>query len=238
MSLCIDREGAIREAWKRIEGEHVSKSLHSKIQACLEFFTVRMKDGESMRAYVNRVEKLGERSMELDASVEDNDCDDNWRAHVVTCDNNDREFVFVASGTTVGGVDAWVLDTGATQHMMACATLLNNVTTVAPVKRMMFGNHDTLDVTGQGDLRLMVDSGPLTIKNVLVVPGLGANLLSVSQLTRKGMRGNIEGTRMALSTVDGVHSGTARQAGGLFVLQALPSVASAQAASSTTTFST
>ncbi|CAI7796374.1 unnamed protein product [Closterium sp. NIES-53] len=114
--------------------------------------------------------------------------DDNQRAHVATCDNNDREFIFVASGTTVGGVDAWVLNVGATQHMTACATLLNNVTTVAPAKRVMFDNCDTLDVTGQGDLRLMVDGGPLTIKNVLVVPGLGANLLSVSQFTRKGMR--------------------------------------------------
>ncbi|CAI5477354.1 unnamed protein product [Closterium sp. Yama58-4] len=164
--------------------------------------------------------------------------DDNRRAHVATCDNNDREFVFVASGTTVGGVDAWILDTGATQHMTACATLLNNVTTEAPVKRVMFGNRDTLDVTGQGDLRLMVDGGPLTIKNVLVVPGLGANLLSVSQLTRKGMRVNIERTMMALSAADGVHIGTARQTGGLFMLDALPSVASAQAATSATSLST
>ncbi|CAI5986216.1 unnamed protein product [Closterium sp. NIES-65] len=340
VSPCIDRDGATREAWKRLEGEHVSKSLHSKLQARLDFFTVRMKDGESMCAYVNRVEELGERLVELDASVEDNDwimtllaglgeawstvitvldgtqdtwkkeqvvarlineearraklhgdaigaahfsrdakakgsghfkrrndgnnrgssngsaaassssrggsananrararegacrfckktghwwrdcpvkpanwrpssSDDNRRAHVATCDNDDREFVFVASGTTVGGVDAWVLDTGATQHMTASATLLNNVTTVAPVKRVMFGNRDTLDVTGQGDLRLMVDGGPLTIKNVLVVPGLGANLLSVSQFTRKGMRVNIEGSTMVLSTADGVHIGTA-----------------------------
>ncbi|CAI5969190.1 unnamed protein product [Closterium sp. NIES-64] len=305
VSPCIDRDGATREAWKRLEGEHVSKSLHSKLQARLDFFTVRMKDGESIRAYVNRVEELGERLVELDASVEDNDwimtllaglgeawstvitmldgtqdtwkkeqvvarlineearraklhgdaigaahfsrdakakgpssSDDNRRAHVATCDNNDREFIFVASGTTVGGVDAWILDTGATQHMTASATLLNNVTTVAPVRRVMFGNRDTLDVTGQGDLRLMVDGGPLTIKNVLVVPGLGANLLSVSQFTRKGMRVNIEGTTMALSTADGVHIGTARQAGGLFMLDALPSVATAQAATSTTTLST
>ncbi|CAI7875198.1 unnamed protein product [Closterium sp. NIES-54] len=60
----------------------------------------------------------------------------------------------------------WVLDTGATQHMTACATLLNNMTMVAPVKRVMFGNRDTLDVTGQDDLRLMVDGGPLTFNNV------------------------------------------------------------------------
>ncbi|CAI5457455.1 unnamed protein product [Closterium sp. Yama58-4] len=134
--------------------------------------------------------------------------------------------------------DAWILNTGATQHMTACATLLNNVTTEAPVKRVMFGNRDTLDVTGQGDLRLMVDGGPLTIKNVLVVPGLGANLLSVSQFTRKGMRVNIEGTTMVLSTADGVHIGTARQTKGLFMLDALPSVATAQAATSTTTLKT
>ncbi|CAI5462115.1 unnamed protein product [Closterium sp. Yama58-4] len=164
--------------------------------------------------------------------------DDNRRAHVATWDNNDKEFVFVASGTTVGGVDVWVLDTGATQHMTACATLLNNVTTEAPVKRVMFGNRDTLDVTGQGDLRLMVDGGPLTIKNVLVVPGLGANLLSISQFTRKGMFVNIKGTMMALSMADGAHIDTARQSGGLFVVGAFPSVATAQAATSTTTLKT
>ncbi|CAI7810670.1 unnamed protein product [Closterium sp. NIES-53] len=44
-----------------------------KLQACLDFFTVRMKDGESMRAYVNRMEELGKCLVELDASVEDND---------------------------------------------------------------------------------------------------------------------------------------------------------------------
>ncbi|CAI7891070.1 unnamed protein product [Closterium sp. NIES-54] len=43
---------------------------------------------------------------------------------------------------------------------------------------------------------------------------------------------------MALRTADGVHIGMAHQVGGLFVLDALPSVASAQAATSTTTLST
>ncbi|CAI7873503.1 unnamed protein product, partial [Closterium sp. NIES-53] len=141
---------------------------------------------------------------------------------MATCDNSNREFVFVASGTTVGGVDVWVLDTGVTQHMTVCATLLNNVTMEAPVKLVMFGNHATLDVTGQGDLRLMVDHNPLTIKNVLVVPGLGANLLSVSQFTRKGMRVKIEGTTKALSKTDGLHIGMTRQAGGFFILDASP----------------
>ncbi|CAI5482633.1 unnamed protein product [Closterium sp. Yama58-4] len=133
--------------------------------------------------------------------------DDNRRAHVATFDNNDREFIFVASGTTVGGVDAWVL---THQHMTTCTTLLNNMTTEDPSKRVMFGNRDTLDVIGQGELQLMVDGGPLTIKNVFVVLGMA----------------------------DGVHIGTARRAGGLFVLDALPSVATAQAATSTITLST
>ncbi|CAI5463773.1 unnamed protein product [Closterium sp. Yama58-4] len=73
VSPCIDRGSATREAWKRLENEHVFKSLYSKLPARLDFFTLRMKDDESMRAYVNRVEELGECMVELDVSVEDND---------------------------------------------------------------------------------------------------------------------------------------------------------------------
>ncbi|CAI7820490.1 unnamed protein product, partial [Closterium sp. NIES-54] len=150
------------------------------------------------------------------------------RANVVTSGEDTKELVFIAGGA-LGGL-AWLLDTGATQHMTPHAELLEDVSADAPSKRMVFGNQDSLEVNGRGTLRLAVDDSPMTINNVLVVPGLGANLLSVSQLTTKGMRVNIEGAVMTLSTSSGRFIGKAHQDGGLFKLVATPNLASAHAA--------
>ncbi|CAI5984135.1 unnamed protein product [Closterium sp. NIES-64] len=321
VSSCIDLEGATREAWRRLENIHVTKSLHGKLQARRNFFTVRIKEGERMRAYVNRVEELGERMVELEADVDEKDwimtllggLGEEWstvittldgtqatwtkegvttrlineemrwinlkgdstssahftrgakkgvvytkprndrghasgsvsssrgghannnnnreerRANVVTSGEDTKELVFIAGEGALGGL-AWLLDTGATQHMTPHAELLEDVLADAPIKRVVFGNQDSLEVEGRGTLRIAVDGGPMTINNVLVVPGLGANLLSVSQLTTKGMRVNIEGAVMTLSTSSGRFIGKAHQDGGLFKLVATPNLASAHAA--------
>ncbi|CAI5996503.1 unnamed protein product [Closterium sp. NIES-65] len=356
VSSCIDLEGATREALRRLENIHVTKSLHGKLQARRNFFTVRIKEGERMRAYVNRVEELGERMVELEADVDEKDwimtllggLGEEWstvittldgtqatwtkegvttrlineemrwinlkgdstssahftrgakkgvvytkprndrghasgsvsssrgghannnnnrgharegacwyckkpghwwrecrskprdwtptsliqeerRANVVTSGEDTKELVFIAGEGALGGL-AWLLDTGATQHMTPRAELLEDVSADAHIKRVVFGNQDSLEVEGRGTLRIAVDGGPMTINNVLVVPGLGANLLSVSQLTTKGMRVNIEGAVMTLSTSSGRFIGKAHQDGGIFKLVATPNLASAHAA--------
>ncbi|CAI5482605.1 unnamed protein product [Closterium sp. Yama58-4] len=267
VSSCIDLEGATREAWRHLENIHVSKSLHGKLQARRNFFTVRIKEGEHMRAYINRVEELGERMVELEANVDEKDwimtllgglgeewstviatlegtqatwtkeevttrlineemrrnilqgdttssahftrgakkgvvnfkprndrghtsggagtsnaprgghatnnrgharegacrycmkvghwwreCRSkpkNWtpsnptqeerHANVVTSGEDTKEFVFIAGEGALGG-PAWLLDTGATQHMTPNADLLEDVSVDAPIKRVVFGN--------------------------------------------------------------------------------------------------
>ena len=47
----------------------------------------------------------------------------------------------------------------------------------------MVGNSDTLDITHVGSALLNVGSGHLKLNNVLVVPNIKKNLISVSQLT-------------------------------------------------------
>lgn len=41
---------------------------------------------------------------------------------------------------------------------------------------------------GMGDVRIMTKEGNKTIKNVLFVPGIDRNVLSVPQMTRRGYR--------------------------------------------------
>ncbi|CAI5979541.1 unnamed protein product [Closterium sp. NIES-65] len=292
VSSCIDLEGATREAWRRLENIHVTKSLYGKLQARRNFFTMRIKEGERMRAYVNRVEELGKRMVELEADVDGKDwimtllggLREEWstvittldgmqatwtkegvttrlidvemrwinlkgdstssahftrgvkkgvvytkarndrghvsgsagssrgghannnnnrghaheracryckkvghwwhecrskprdwtptsptqeerRANVVTSGEDTKELVFI-TGEGALGKFAWLLNTGATQHMTLHAELLEDVLADAPTKRMVFGNQDSLEMNGHVTLRLAVDGGPMTINNV------------------------------------------------------------------------
>ncbi|CAI7825158.1 unnamed protein product, partial [Closterium sp. NIES-54] len=66
------------------------------------------------------------------------------------------------------------------------------------VTRVVFGNDKTLPVVGVGSTRLIVDGGPVDITNVLHVPGLKVNLLSVTQLAKKGVKVTIDDAKMNL----------------------------------------
>lgn len=75
-----------------------------------------------------------------------------------------------------------VVDTGATVHTIANKNYLFNYRTVN--RTVKWGQAKSLTVTGIGDLKLKcIDTGrSYTIKNVLFIPELGINLLSVSKL--------------------------------------------------------
>ncbi|CAI5993514.1 unnamed protein product [Closterium sp. NIES-64] len=66
------------------------------------------------------------------------------------------------------------------------------------VTSIVFGNNESLPVVGVGSTRLIVDSGPVDVMNVLHVPGVKVNLLSVPQLAKKGVIATIDGAKMNL----------------------------------------
>ncbi|CAI7748607.1 unnamed protein product [Closterium sp. NIES-53] len=118
-------------------------------------------------------------------------------AHAASGDADDsREtIVLLAGDETNTPRDAWFLDTGATQHMMHSASFLTNVGAPRDVTRVVFGNDKSLPVVGVGSTRLIVDGGPVDITNVLHVPGLKVNLLSVTELAKKGVKVTIDDAR-------------------------------------------
>ncbi|CAI5460024.1 unnamed protein product [Closterium sp. Yama58-4] len=109
-----------------------------------------------------------------------------------------ESIVLLAGDGTNTPNDAWFLDTGATQHMTHSASFLTNVGAPRDVKRVVFGNNKSLPVVGVGSTRLIVDGGPVDITNVLHVPGLKVNLLSVTQLAKKDVKVTIDGETMNL----------------------------------------
>ncbi|CAI5464537.1 unnamed protein product [Closterium sp. Yama58-4] len=113
-------------------------------------------------------------------------------------DDSKESLVLVAGNGNETPSDAWFLDTGATQHMTHSASLLNNIGAPGDVTSIVFGNNESLPVVGVGSTRLIVDSGPVDVMNVLHVPGVKVNLLSVPKLAKKGVIATIDGAKMNL----------------------------------------
>lgn len=76
-----------------------------------------------------------------------------------------------------------VSDTGATTHMTGNAGKLDNIRPYKGLEGVMVGNGQILDITHVGDSHANCGSTSLPLKNVLLVPNMKKDLLSVSQLT-------------------------------------------------------
>lgn len=83
----------------------------------------------------------------------------------------------------------WFIDSGASAHMTVNGDWLNNKK-VTPDKQITVANNERIPVAGLGSLSLSVQIGKksqiVDIENVLHVPDLNTNLLSVSQTVKKG----------------------------------------------------
>ena len=82
---------------------------------------------------------------------------------------------------TAFGYKTWVIDTGASDHIVYSMTLLHSITYVTNCI-VELPNGESAQVTHIGFVHL---SSTLTIHNVLCVPSFSFNLLSVSKLTQK-----------------------------------------------------
>ena len=80
------------------------------------------------------------------------------------------------------------LDTGATNHMTGCQEFFNDLdeTTTGFVK---FGDNSRIQIKGKGAIEVnQKDGGTLRLCNVLFVPKLEANILSLGRLDEEGYR--------------------------------------------------
>ncbi|KAM1401715.1 hypothetical protein ACFX2F_028829 [Malus domestica] len=93
--------------------------------------------------------------------------------------------MFYASNQTNTGVkgcdDAWYVDSGCINHMTRREDLLVDIDKNVTAKVEM-GTRQLVDVTGKGSLVVETKIGKRYIKEVMLVPGLKENLLSVGQM--------------------------------------------------------
>ncbi|RVW91359.1 Retrovirus-related Pol polyprotein from transposon RE1 [Vitis vinifera] len=78
----------------------------------------------------------------------------------------------------------WFPDSGAASHMTSDTKGVDQPAVYSGNERVMVGNGQSLAISHTGSISSLVPSSPLLLSNVLVVPGIKKNLISISQLTK------------------------------------------------------
>lgn len=78
---------------------------------------------------------------------------------------------------------AWYPDTGASAHMTSDLDKLHTLSNYMGPNKIIVGDGNALDITHIGSTNVKVGDESLQLDNVLVVPSIKKNLLSVSQMT-------------------------------------------------------
>ncbi|KAK2458167.1 putative mitochondrial protein [Trifolium repens] len=78
----------------------------------------------------------------------------------------------------------WISDTGASNHMTGTTSMLSNIRQSSGTDSVLIGDGSPLPIHGIGDSFIKQKNITLPLHDVLLVPDLTKNLLSVSQLTK------------------------------------------------------
>ena len=105
-------------------------------------------------------------------------------------------------------IDDWVLDTGASDHMIADKENFVTYKKLDNPKIVRYGNRGCSEVLGIGDVQVASRIGKnqvrrLILKNVLHVPRIGRNLLSLGSATDQGSTGVFTKEQLILKNKNG-----------------------------------
>ena len=110
-------------------------------------------------------------------------------AEVLPVDQLDR-----ALRCSEDGSDGWYIDSGAGAHMSGDRDLFISLWETARGRSIATASNEILTCQGTGDVRITCVTGgkaqPVRLRDVMYVPGLSVNLISVKQLTGKGFSVN------------------------------------------------
>lgn len=125
----------------------------------------------------------------------------------------------IAEANIVTDVNKWVVDSGATRHICATKDAFTSYNTVGDGEELVYlGDSRTAAVSGKGKVMLKLTSGKtLALSDVLHVPNIRTNLISVALLSKGGIKVSFESDKIVM-TKDNVFVGKGYCDKGLFVL--------------------
>ncbi|RVW82656.1 Retrovirus-related Pol polyprotein from transposon RE1 [Vitis vinifera] len=142
-----------------------------------------------------------------------------WRPDV-KC-NNVEEQLFSATCFANGSTfESWLVDSGCTNHMTYDQDLFREIdrTTISKVR---IGNGEYIPVKGKGTVAIESLTGLKLISDVLFVPDIDQNLLSVGQLVEKGFKVCFEDKNCIIKDTEGREVFNIKMKGKSFALNML-----------------
>lgn len=106
--------------------------------------------------------------------------------NVVEEDNNEDEYLFMASQELNSHeLNTWLIDSGCTSHMTKCLSFFNSIDRSIQSK-VKLGNGEIVHAEGKGTIFIPTKKGIITVTDVLYIPDLDQNILSVAQMLKNG----------------------------------------------------
>jgi hypothetical protein len=104
-------------------------------------------------------------------------------------DYSSEEYVLISTltGTVTHGSDTWLIDSGASKHMTSYKDSFSKLVMKDSPHKVKLSDDYQYPIKGGGEASYRLDSiKPMKMKDVLYVPGLKKNFLSISVLNEKG----------------------------------------------------
>ena len=107
--------------------------------------------------------------------------------------NNDSDDEYTLISTLTGTIthhnDTWLVENGASKHMTSYRDYLSALVEKESHQKVKLGDNYQYPIKGVGEESYQLELGKLLkMKDMLYVPGLKKNLLSISGIEKKGFR--------------------------------------------------
>jgi hypothetical protein len=99
-------------------------------------------------------------------------------------DTQEEQFFVVTCFSTNDSADTWFIDSGCTHHLCNDVGMFKTLDE-SYKSRVKVGNGEFFEVKGRGSVNVQTSSGIKIIPNVLFIPEISQNLLSVGQMMEK-----------------------------------------------------
>ncbi|XP_060200187.1 uncharacterized protein LOC132628423 [Lycium barbarum] len=110
-----------------------------------------------------------------------------YEADAQVANEEDEDHLFMATYFSTKKSDFWMIDSGCTNHMTYDRNILKEFMSIKN-KKVRIENGDYIPTKGKGTIAIKIGSGTKIISDVLYVPDINQNLLSVNQLVEKGFK--------------------------------------------------